>query len=118
MKIYFGLVDSDEIDSFGEEGLCGPDSNGQFYGQYVEFGTNAGGFDEVAIGDGCGRMVPVCVETLPDLITALQEVVNNVEIMASAKALRKQIKSGMSAYVEDEEVFWDDFQESFQGTGW
>lgn len=117
MKIYVGQVAQDEVDAFGEDGLIGPNSDGNYFGQYVEYGTNAGGLDEVSIGDGCGRMVPVCIETLPDLITALQEVQSNAEQISAAKRLKKQMKGDGVAYVEDEEVLWD-WQQSFQGAGW
>jgi hypothetical protein len=117
MKIYVGYIDSSEVDEFGEEGLVGPNSDGNYFGQYVEYGTNPGGMDEVAIGDGCGRMVPVCVETLPDLIAALQEVQNNVQKIAEAKRLKRQMKSDGVAYVEDEEVLWD-YSQSFQNLNW
>ena len=117
MKIYVGYVDADEVDAFGEDGLVGPNSDGSYFGQYVEYGTNAGGLDEVAIGDGCNRMVPIAIETLPDLITALQEVLSNSEKIADAKRLKKQMKGDGVAYVEDEEVLWD-WQQSFQGAGW
>jgi hypothetical protein len=117
MKIYVGYVDADEVDAFGEDGLVGPNSDGSYFGQYVEYGTNAGGLDEVAIGDGCNRMVPICVENLPDLIAALQEIQNNVEKIAEAKQLKKKMKSDGVAYVEDEEVLWD-WEQSFQDADW
>jgi len=119
MKIYVGQVAQDEVDEFGEEGLIGPNFDGNYFGQYVEYGTNPGGLDEIAIGDGCNRMVPITIETLPDLIAALQEVQSNVQKITEAKRLKKQMKSDGVAYVEDEEVLWDyNYQESFQGSGW
>jgi hypothetical protein len=119
MKIYIGQIEGSEIDEFGDDGLVGPDSNGNYYGQYVEIGTNAGGMDEVAIGDGCDRMVPIAVETLPDLIAALQDIQNDIETLNVAKRIKKLMKGNTVKYVEDEEVTIDwTFQQSFHGSGW
>jgi hypothetical protein len=121
MKIYFGQVSQDDVDAFGEDGLIGPDSNGNFYGQYVEYGTNPGGLDEIVIADGCNRMVPITIESLTDLIVALQDIQEANAKIAQAKKLKKHMKSDGIKYVEDEEVFWDievDYQQSFKGTGW
>jgi hypothetical protein len=115
MKIFIGRVEADEVDEFGEEGLVGPDSMGNYYGQSVEFGTNPGGMDEVTIADGCNRSIPVNVEALPDLIAALQEVLNTLEEINHAEMLKQKVESDTNAYVEDESVCWD---ESFQDFDW
>jgi hypothetical protein len=119
MKIYFGQIPADDVDEFGEDGLVGPDSYGNYYGQYVEIGTNAGELEEVAIGDGCGRMVPICIDTLSDLIAALQYIQDDLSTIKQAKRLKKQLKSDTVKFVEDEVVHVDfEIQKSFVGNGW
>jgi hypothetical protein len=71
MKINFAQVSASDVDMFGDEGLFGPDDNGNFYYNYVEYGTNPGGVDEVAIIDGCNRYMPIAMESVPALIDAL-----------------------------------------------
>ena len=115
MKIFIGRVEADEVDEFGEEGLVGPDARGNYYGQSVEFGTNPGGMDEVTIADGCNRSIPINVEALPDLIAALQEVISMVEQINHVEMLKERIEGSNDAYVEDNEVCWD---ESFSGVDW
>ena len=119
MKIYVGQIDANEVDEFGEDGLIGPDTSGNYYGQYVEIGTNAGGMDEIAIGDGCNRMVPISIETIPDLISALQDIQGDLETLELAKRTKKLMKGDTVKYVEYEEVFLDfNAQKSLQGAGW
>lgn len=74
MKINFAQVPAADVDMFGDEGLFGPDFAGNFYYNYLEFGTNPGGTDEVAIADGCGRYMPIPVENIPNLVDALLTV--------------------------------------------
>jgi hypothetical protein len=71
MKINFAQVPADDVDMFGDDGLFGPDHSGNFYYNFVEFGTNPGGTEEIAVQDGCGRYMPIAVEHIPSLIDAL-----------------------------------------------
>lgn len=71
MKINFAQVPATDVDTFGDEGLFGPDFDGNFYYNYLEFGTNPGGTDEVSIVDGCTRYMPIAVEHIPNLVDAL-----------------------------------------------
>ena len=86
MKIYFGKNDRND-EWFEADGsfLCNADN--EYYYNYVEFGTNPGGVDEVAIYDGCDRMIPIALEHLNDLIEALNRV----------KELNDEIKAGQDA---------------------
>lgn len=70
MKIYFGKIDQETIDQFGVDGAF--EHEGEFYWFQMEYGTNPGGMDEVAITDTCGRYLPMPLE----YIEILQNVMN------------------------------------------
>lgn len=86
MKIYFGLNDKND-EWFEDSGSFLCDADNQYYYNYVEFGTNPGGMDEVAIHDGCERMIPIALEHLDQLIEALTRV----------KELNNEIQAGQAA---------------------
>lgn len=72
MQIFFGvdtLLSNSDFEMFHTDTLPGE----QFYFM-VEFGTNPGGFGEVAIHDTCDRVMPVPVEDIPALIASLERV--------------------------------------------
>lgn len=73
MRIYFAEADlsQDEFEYHLEGAFR---YNGQYYWNYVEFGTNAAGTDEFVIHDGCERLMPICVDKIDDLIEALEQV--------------------------------------------
>jgi len=73
MKIYFAPANltNDEYE-YQLEGAF--KHRGEYYWNYVEFGTNSAGLDEFVIHDGCQRMIPICVEHIDDLIAALTRV--------------------------------------------
>lgn len=106
MKIYFSevldLEDSDETFEYNDT---------KFY-NYVEFGTNPGGRDEVAIADTCNRFMPICIEQVPDLIAALQACYDIHVKVLKAEELKELAESDEGAYVEYNEVLYDN--ESFQ----
>lgn len=99
MKINFAQVKNQDLDFFGESNVFGPDENGDFYYNYVEFGTNAGGTDEVTIVDGCDRYMPVSVENIPELIEALKECYRVYNRLQKASALEELVYSDAEAYV-------------------
>jgi hypothetical protein len=107
MKINFAQVPANDVDTFGDEGLFGPDVNGNFYYNYLEFGTNPGGVDEVAISDGCGRYMPIAVDNIPDLIAALTEVARISDTLTLARQLESYAESTSEAYVENDKVRHD-----------
>lgn len=73
MKIYFGGVRVSQNDEhYDVEGAFRV--RGENYWNYVEYGTNPGGLDEVAICDGCDRYIPIHIDHLDELIQALQRV--------------------------------------------
>lgn len=73
MKIYFGQAEQQDVEFFGGDDLFQAEgmSPNEYYYNYVEFGTNVGGLDEVVIVDSCGRIMPINCDHLEDLITAL-----------------------------------------------
>lgn len=105
MKIYFSEVLDNEDSS---ETFEYNDSN---YYTYVEYGTNPGGLDEIAIADTCRRYMPICIEQVPNLITALQSCYDIHRKMLLAEELKEFAESDGGAHVEYNEV---QFEESFQ----
>lgn len=107
MKINFAQVPAADVDMFGDDNLFGPDADGNFYYNYVEFGTNPGGVDEVAITDGCGRYMPIAVNNIPDLIAALTEVARLSDEIILCKQITSYAESTSEAYVENDKVRHD-----------
>jgi hypothetical protein len=107
MKINFAQVPANDVDMFGDDNLFGPDKSGNFYYNYLEFGTNPGGVDEVAITDGCGRYMPIAVDNIPDLIAALEEVARISGTIDTARQLKMYVESTSEAYVENDQVQHD-----------
>jgi hypothetical protein len=107
MKINFAQVPAHDVDVFGDDSLFGPDADGNFYYNYVEFGTNPGGTDEVAITDGCGRYMPIAVDNIPELIAALTEIARISDTLNLARQLEMYAESTSEAYVENDQVRHD-----------
>lgn len=104
MKINFAQVPATDVDTFGDDNLFGPDASGNFYYNFVEYGTNPGGTDEVAIVDSCGRYVPIAVENIPELIAALTEAARFSDTLTLARQLEMYVESDSEAYVENDQV--------------
>lgn len=104
MKINFAQVPHEDIDMFGDDNLFGPDDNGEFYYNYVEYGTNPGGLDEVAIHDGCDRYMPIAMENVPELIRALAESYKIYIGLKSAEQIQDIVESDTEAYVNGSHV--------------
>lgn len=100
MKINFAQVPAEDVDMFGDESLFGPDSSGNFYYNFVEFGTNPGGTDEIAIEDGCNRYMPIAVEHIPSLIDALLAVYRMHLTQRSAQDELETITSDYEMFIE------------------
>jgi hypothetical protein len=105
MKIYFNQVPDADVEFFGDSGIFGPNDADNFFYNYVEFGSNPGGIEEVMIADGCDRGVPLNMDAIPDLIQALDKAYelwvkinygNTVQTIAE--------NSEVEMYVEDNEV--------------
>lgn len=105
MKINFAQVPHEDIDTFGESGLFGPNDSGDYFYNYVEYGTNNGGLDEVSIVDGCGRYMPISVEHISDLIVALEEIQSLSDTIKAGEALAYYAESNHDeAYVDNTSV--------------
>lgn len=107
MKINFAQVSHQDVDIFGEEGLFGPDESGNFYYNYVEFGTNSGGTEEVSIADGCGRSVPLTIDTIPELIVALGECYKIAKQLEATQQVQDYIYNNTQAYVTDDTINYE-----------
>lgn len=115
MKIMFSQVPANDVDVFGEDGLFGPDQSGNFYYNYVEYGTNPGGTDEVAIVDGCDRFMPIMVDNIPDLIKALQEIHTISQALKSAERITEYVTSNTEGYTDEDGIQYEPFCNS---TSW
>jgi hypothetical protein len=107
MKIYFSQVPADDVDNFGDEGLFGPNQNGDYFYNQVEFGTNPGGTDEVAISDCCDRYMPISIDSIPDLIVALETCYNTKTQMDNHAKVIAVVESDTEAYVHDDHIHYD-----------
>ena len=110
MKINFAQVPANDVDTFGDDNLFGPDDDGNFYYNYIEFGTNPGGTDEVAIVDGCDRFMPVAVDSIPELIRALNECYNIAKALESAERIEDYVTSQAQAYVTNDCIQYEPIQ--------
>lgn len=99
MKINFAQVPHADIDTFGDDNLFGPDESGNFYYNYVEFGTNAGGTEEIVIVDGCDRIMPIAVDNIPELIAALSECYKIAQAIKNAEFITDYVNSDAQAHV-------------------
>lgn len=108
MKINFGQANQEDVDNFGDEGLFGPDTNGNFYYYDLEFGTNPGGLEDYIIRDGCGRGIPLSVDHINELIAALESIRDFSEAVKYADKLTEFAASDTQGYVENNEVVFDD----------
>lgn len=108
MKINFAQVSAEDVDMFGDDGLFGPDDNGNFYYNFVEFGTNCGGLEEVAIADGCGRFMPISVEHIPELIKTLAEFYKISTNIKATQLIQEFVESDTEAYATEYEILYQE----------
>lgn len=102
MKINFAQINPEYLSCLSEANMFGPDENGDFYYNYVEFGSNAAGTDEVVIADGCARYMPISVEHIPELIIALKECYKLHTKLEKAENLQELVESDAEARVTGE----------------
>lgn len=90
MQIYFGAANIDDlIDPTGM--LACPEINDTLFYYGVEYGSNPGGTEEVRIYDGCDRSIPVDIESVESLITALEGVLANHYALQVAKNIEDNV---------------------------
>lgn len=84
MQIYFGRTDVNDTgcEMFVAKDLLGEECN---YWYSVEYGSNPGGLEEIHIRDTCDRYVPIAIDHIPDLIIALQDMLQVSESVAIAQ---------------------------------
>lgn len=93
MQIYFGQV---------PETACSPDDtvfvikddnylDPQAFYYALEYGSGPGGTDDIMIYDTVGRRVPIDVNSIPELMLALEEVLKISETIANGEKLSKQV---------------------------
>lgn len=102
MKIYFSKVPEQDVSAFGDEGLLGPNKDGDYFYNQVEWGTNPGGLDEVTISDGIVRSIPICVDTIPEMVVALIRVYNLKQVINAANNISEVAESEAEAHVGEE----------------
>ncbi len=100
MKIYFNEVPQADVDHFGEDGLFETES-GNFFYNYVEYGTNPGGTDEFAIHDGCGRYIPLTVESIAELVEVLERVQRMHNAITHGEDTLEMVMSDSQVKIED-----------------
>ena len=89
MKIYFGQVDSSN-DTTGTEFQ----HNGKQFYYCAEYGTNPGGTEDVLISDSIGRMLPVDISALSDMIATLNQVLVTSAVVELARETVDEIENG------------------------
>lgn len=94
MKIYFSQAKLDEYTDITEV-FCS-ESSGPYYWNYVEYGTNPGGLDEVAIHDTVGRFIPISIDSLDELIYALNRVKEISNDINRGEKLRDYVETDVS----------------------
>ena len=110
MKINFAQVPAADVDVFGDDNLFGPDESGNFYYNFVEFGTNAGGTDEVCIADGCNRIMPIAIDNIPELIAALGECYKIAKSLEAFERIQDYVNADTQAYVTDTSIDYEPIQ--------
>lgn len=107
MKIYFGEVDHIDIEDFGDEGSFEVLDDGitRWFHQGVEWGTNPGGIEEVTIFDGCNRSIPVYIESVPQLVEALNKCYNNYMQIQDGINVQTAAESDAVSIVEGNDYF-------------
>jgi len=110
VRIYFSPANTGDVDQFGDEGLftVKDGDNLQYFYQAIEFGTNAGGLEEVRIFDTCNRSIPIAVETIPQLVEALNHCYNMGQRFNRAQEEMDRAETDCVAIVEPS---WDESQE-------
>lgn len=102
MKIYFARADENEFDT-SELFEVERNEDLEHYYNAVEFGTNPGGTDEVRIYDTCNRSIPISVDTIPELVEALNHCWNMHEKFRMAK---QELEHAETNAVAISEIDW------------
>lgn len=79
MKYYFGQVDSDDADNYGDDGLF--EYGGDQYYNQIEFN----GEDDFVLTDSVGRSIPMSTNHLALLIQVLQNMQESVDTIEAGR---------------------------------
>jgi hypothetical protein len=91
MQIYFGKASDEVIDATNYSGLfIGQDSE-SFYTYGIDFGTTD--TDEIVIYDGFDRRVPIDVDSIDDLIAALERIQHLISQVKDAEKFKTNISN-------------------------
>ena len=111
MKYYFGSIENKNVldpeDMFVAKSLF---NHSFFYG--IEYGSGISGLDEFTIYDTCGRRVPIHIECISELISALMQIQDQYEDIRHAEAVKDKLEDSSKeiAVVHADD---DDDEESF-----
>lgn len=103
MKFLINKIDEQEVDDFGSDGYLESET-GDFYSYQLEYGTNPGGLDEVALSDGCNRYIPIYIENIPQVIAALCEAFAIHKEIQAGKQLEEDALSDLEGYITNHNI--------------
>jgi hypothetical protein len=98
MNFYFGNVSQEELAVMDKDELF--HHNGEYYYYCLEFGSNSGGTEEVALYDSVGRFVPIGLDSVSQLNTALAECLAISQKLEEAATVHQMLESDDVATVE------------------
>lgn len=104
MKINFAQVSQEDLEYFGHDELFHNTDNTKHYYFTLEYGTNPGGMEEVAIHDGCNRYMPIAIDNIPEMITAFQEIYSIAKELQLAQKITNLANSDQVAEVAGDTV--------------
>lgn len=101
MKFYFGEMTESEALDHGPGVLVAhsPTKYDRYFYHCIEFGTNPGGTEEFMFHDSAGRVMPIRVEDIDTVISALQEIRSYANSLEVADAIMSRMGA---ALVNDE----------------
>ena len=109
MKYYFGSIENkDVLDADGMFVAKSHFNHMFFYG--IEYGSGVSGLDEFTIYDTCGRRVPIHIECISELISALMQIQDQYEDIRHAEIVKNKLENSSE---EIAVVHADDDEESF-----
>jgi hypothetical protein len=91
MQIYFGKASDEVVDATGFNGLFISKDSESFYTYGIDFGTRD--TDEITIYDGLDRRVPIDVDSIDDLIAALERVQEYRDQVKAAERFSNNVTS-------------------------
>lgn len=96
MQIYFGKASDEVIDATSYNGLFVSQDSENFYTYGIDFGTVD--TDEIVIYDGFDRRVPIDVDSISDLISALEKVQALMDQVRDVEKFKQNISSSNFSY--------------------